>query len=643
MYRRIALITFFGIVAFGALSSLFAQEKPRKYALLVGINQYQHGQLDKLEFAEADAKDMAKLLKEKGEYEVVEVVGKDATKARITKELEKLAQQGNAGGIVLVGFAGHGMQPEDSDEAYFVPYDAKQKVVNRDGKEVNDWDHDSMVSLSKILAHLKASPAGAKALLVDACRNDPKAGRGRGFGSNLKLSDLPKNLAVLLSCSEGERSFEHSDWGHGAFFYHVMKGMNEHADKKKRVTALTLAAFVKEEVSDAVPIKLKGGAKQNPHPLINNDVDFGIAMNVTAAGVKPIPLTSTQATGSAGKLAEGLKYLQGRGVERDPKKALELIRESAEAGHGPGQYWLAEVYAHGYDAIKIDDKRAVALLRKAVEAGYSPAAARLGYCFLLGRGVPRDATEADRWLRRAATGIRPFADAGDAAALFWLGHLYSMGKGVERNPAEGTTCFRKAADLGDAGAQVVLGDRYANGLGTDKDDSQAVVLYRKAAEQGHAGAQYQLSQFLYPKGTGVSKDYTETMKWEQKAADQEFAPAINGVGKKYMYGYGVPKDPLQAAAWFQKAIDKGSVEGYANMGHLYQFHANPTDAAEATKWYRKAAELGDSHSRWVMGEHYLKGIGVPVDRDEAIKWFRLAAKEGNPTAKNELLKLGVDP
>src|SRR5262245_33590550 len=279
-----ALVLF---LAAGFTASALAQPvaTAKKFALLVGINQYQHGQLDKLDFAEADAKDMATLLKDKGGYEVVTVTGSAATKARIAKEFESLAQQGNARGIVLVGLAGHGVQPEGSDEAYFVPFDARQKVVTRDGKEVNDWDYDSMVSLSKVLAHLKASPAGAKALLVDACRNDPMAGRGRGFGSNLKLSELPKNLAVLLSCSEGERSFEHADWGHGAFFFHVMKGIDEQLSRKKRVTALGLALYVKENVSEAVPEKFKGGARQNPHPLINNDVDF--ALTAAASSTRP--------------------------------------------------------------------------------------------------------------------------------------------------------------------------------------------------------------------------------------------------------------------------------------------------------------------------------------------------------------------
>lgn len=682
-------------VAFAAAIPLavHAQEKPKKFALLVGVNHYQHGQLDKLEFAEADAKDMAKLLKEKGEYEVITIVGADATKARITKELEKLAGQGNRGGIVLVGFAGHGMQPEGSDEAYFVPYDARQKVVTVNGKDVNDWDYNSMVSLSKVLAHLKASPAGAKALLVDACRNDPKAGRGRGFGSNLKLADLPRNLAVLLSCSEGERSFEHADWGHGAFFYHVMKGMEEQAAKKKRVTALTLAAYVKEQVSEEVPEKLKGGARQNPHPLINNDVDFGIhavatakigpakdpkqfenqlasmpekwaklaevafggagarvsyfikdgerrcwAAGIDARGrtrvivlddtdgdgsadkstvfasdpdvgvaerievtekgvivhereqslkftdsdgdskwdkrevlpVKPTTLTPARASAAAAKLAEGLKYLRGRGVQRDPKKAVELIRESANTGHGPAQHWLAELYTHGYDAVMIDKTQQATWVRKSAEARYAPAEIKWGLSLKNGSLGEKDESSSMQWVSRALPALRELAENGDDVAQYWLAMLYFRGNGVQKSEDEARKWFRDSANAGNSAAKWQLGD--IPSLKENLTLTEALGLLRNAADHGHAAAQSALAY-------------------------------------QYLVGYQVVKQ------------DKG----------------------EAARWYRKAAEQGYPYAQAKLGSLYESGDGVPMDRAEAIKWYRLGAKQGSTLAKDALQKLGVEP
>src|SRR5262245_29828105 len=135
--RTITAIALLATTTIGGPPNAAAQEKVKKYALLVGVNRYQHSQLDTLEFAEADAADMAKLLKEKGGYEVTTLLGAEATRDRIDKELKKLAKQGSADGVVLVGFAGHGMQLEGSDEAFFVPVDAGQKVVSRDGKDVN--------------------------------------------------------------------------------------------------------------------------------------------------------------------------------------------------------------------------------------------------------------------------------------------------------------------------------------------------------------------------------------------------------------------------------------------------------------------------------------------------------------------------
>ena len=82
--------------------------------------------------------------------------------------------------------------------------------------------------------------------------------------------------------------------------------------------------------------------------------------------------------------------------------------------------------------------------------GGEPAArpAALGLLYANGRGVPKDAQEAENWYRRAAAGYRRAADVGDVGAQFRLGQLYENGMGVPKDLQAAVGWYRKAADQG---------------------------------------------------------------------------------------------------------------------------------------------------------------------------------------------------
>jgi len=90
--------------------------------------------------------------------------------------------------------------------------------------------------------------------------------------------------------------------------------------------------------------------------------------------------------------------------------------------------------------------------------------------------------------------------------------MYANGEGVPKDASQAVTWYRKAAEQGYASAQFSLGFMYANGEGVPKNASQAVTWYRKAAEQGDAKAQFNLG-VMYANGEGVPKDYVQAAKW----------------------------------------------------------------------------------------------------------------------------------
>jgi TPR repeat protein len=53
----------------------------------------------------------------------------------------------------------------------------------------------------------------------------------------------------------------------------------------------------------------------------------------------------------------------------------------------------------------------------------------------------------------------------------------------------------------------------------------------------------------------VEKDEKEAVRWFQKAADQEYPPALHRLGNCYLQGAGVDRDIVQAMRYYRKAAD----------------------------------------------------------------------------------------
>ena len=69
---------------------------------------------------------------------------------------------------------------------------------------------------------------------------------------------------------------------------------------------------------------------------------------------------------------------------------------------------------------------------------------------------------------------------------------------------------------------------YRDGFGVSRDYSEAVRWIRKSAEQGNAKGQLNLG-WMYDNGYGVSQDYSEAVKWYRKSAEQGNENAKNNL------------------------------------------------------------------------------------------------------------------
>jgi ubiquinone/menaquinone biosynthesis C-methylase UbiE len=268
------------LVAAALLSPAQAQTgKGKKFALLVGVREYRHSKLDNLEFTENDVEELAEALRG-GFAEVVLLTstrgGKDAeaapTARNIRAHLKRLLDKVSKHDTILVALAGHGLQLKvkvkdgtgketETEEGFFCPADAKP----RDDVTLAEQSR-TMIGFTELFKELDESGVGVKLLLVDACRNDPKA--GRSVNADV-MPRAPQGLAALFSCRSGERAFESPKLGkgHGVFFFHVLEGLRKAKNERGEVTWDRLAEHVKEKVSDDVPILIGGGARQTPEEI----------------------------------------------------------------------------------------------------------------------------------------------------------------------------------------------------------------------------------------------------------------------------------------------------------------------------------------------------------------------------------------
>ena len=141
-------------------------------------------------------------------------------------------------------------------------------------------------------------------------------------------------------------------------------------------------------------------------------------------------------------------------------------------------------------------------------------------------------------------------------AIAKLGALYAEGKGVEKNADEAQRLYHEAAELGDLTALNNLGVMYFAGEGVPKDAAAALGYFMRAAEQGSPGAMDNIGS-MYAGGLGVKQDYSEAAKWYRKAADMGRASAMCNLGDFYANGVGVPQDDLQAFIWYSLGVAFG--------------------------------------------------------------------------------------
>ena len=123
--------------------------------------------------------------------------------------------------------------------------------------------------------------------------------------------------------------------------------------------------------------------------------------------------------------------------------------------------------------VKISDKNFAELLRERAEACDPEFQYRVGRCYMHGKSIDQNATEAIKWLELAA-------EQGHAIALYRLACCYLGGEGVTQDISKALGLYSLSAKRGYWWASFCLGKMYQEGKDVKQDLAKAKQYYEKA-------------------------------------------------------------------------------------------------------------------------------------------------------------------
>ena len=130
-------------------------------------------------------------------------------------------------------------------------------------------------------------------------------------------------------------------------------------------------------------------------------------------------------------------YAGGVGVPKDPWKAAEWLRKSAEQGNVLAQFNLGGMYQRGEGVLQ-STNLAVSWYRKAAERGLAHAQYAMAVAYAFGWVEQKDDVQAVRWLRKAS-------DQGEPQAQLTMGLRLMEGDGVSKDLTEGYALLQVAS------------------------------------------------------------------------------------------------------------------------------------------------------------------------------------------------------
>lgn len=286
---------------------------PKRWALMIGAERYEH--YAPLQYAADDARAMAKTLVESYRFDPanVSVLADDGeapapTVANIRQRLDAtLANpQLDKGDLFVFYFSGHGAGGSSGD--YLLPTDTKRETFEQQGLPMREV-------LDRIVK------AGLKNVLIiaDACRS----GQENPFGEELQELGMRANIAVVLGCAPGTRSYEYPNFQRGIFTHFLMRALSQQEPKEAGTGALWASAVAKRVQKEVAE---------------RTERDYGINAQRPALWSEPTQDVLIGAFVPESLAAENLKTFEEQAAKLNQQNYAKALATYAEALYEQDRY-----------------------------------------------------------------------------------------------------------------------------------------------------------------------------------------------------------------------------------------------------------------------------------------------------------------
>ncbi|MFS8085097.1 MAG: caspase family protein [Acidobacteriota bacterium] len=317
----------------------------KRYAVVIGVDQYADTQITTLGGASNDARTLARALTQYAGFpaEQVTLLASDQpaerqpTRGNILRRLSNLAAVVPPDGLLLISFAGHGI--ERSGQAFLLPSDAQ---VSNDVELLEQ----TAINVTQVKDRIKKIGVRQVLLILDACRNDP-VGRSnadnnlttnytRGFNFDVRNREV-QAFATLYATEVGHRAYEYKEKKQGDFTWILIEALRGGAaNEKGEVTLASLVKYLQDRVPKRVLQDLGPGKDQKPFAVIEGYRADDLVISVRdpkAPAVQPDATVNTTTTSTASR---------DSGVEVKTEAAGATLEGSTWTGNSPesGEYTI---------------------------------------------------------------------------------------------------------------------------------------------------------------------------------------------------------------------------------------------------------------------------------------------------------------
>ncbi|WP_076997446.1 caspase family protein [Variovorax sp. KK3] len=242
----------------GAWAQQPGTAKERRIALVIGNARYPSIPLDN---PENDARLMASNLKRLG-FEVNEQLNLDMRDMRrVLRDFARKLQEANV--VSVLYYAGHGVQIDGRN--YLLPVD----INLRDQEEVKD---DAVDIEDLFLSRVDRIRGGARIVILDACRDNPFAGRTRNIRSAGGLAEMAARGTLIAFASAPGAPAEDGPSGRNSVY-------TRHLADEMMTPGLEV-----EQMFKNVRVKVLRDTRDRQTPWINTSLTSNFSFNPAMAG-----------------------------------------------------------------------------------------------------------------------------------------------------------------------------------------------------------------------------------------------------------------------------------------------------------------------------------------------------------------------